>query len=171
MIMLKVLLLILVLNFSFSSESHFEMTAKGKIKNYKFEEVNVTEFSESRLLNMQEIFEFSGNQYSIKKGKGKFSLYKGNELVYSIGGGVWGDIYDADGNTIAKNMKSGKKWKDSSGDFLLEVDSSLNSNEANISITMSKNDPELGLLLVYHQLYCLRQNQIAVDSSFFSFFE
>ena len=167
--MLNILLLTIFLNFSL--EPHFEIMANGKIKNYKFGEVNVTEFSESHLLNMQETFEFSGNQYSIKKGKGKFSLYKGSKLVYSIGGGAWGDIYDADGNIIAKNMKSCKKWKDSNGALVLEADSSLNRNEANITITISQNVPELGLLVIYHQLEGLMKNQIAIDSSFFSFFE
>jgi hypothetical protein len=169
--MIYIALFSLIFNFYFPSDTHlFEITAKGVMKNYEFSTVNIEGFSESKSVEIKNHFEFLEEEYSIHNQKGKISLFKSGKLVYSMGKGQWADIYDENGKIIAKNNKRGNSWNAEQEGGFLKVKSNVKANQFEISIHLPQNDPELGLLLIYHQLEHLRQKKIALETSYFSFF-
>jgi hypothetical protein len=169
--MILITLITFILNFFSSSNSDsFEITAKGSLKNDQFSAVNIEGFSESKAVEIKNEFEFLEQNYSFKAQKGKIYLYKAGNLVYSMGKGQWSNIYDASGKKIAKNIRKGTSWNAEQDTGFLKVKSNAKNNEFEISIHLSQNDPDLGLLLIYHQLEHLRQKKIAMESSYFSFF-
>ncbi len=153
------------------AQDSIEIEAYAQFQNYSIDNVIIKGFSDSLFIKDITAFEFEGKQYSFRKVRRRVQLLQDSNLKYEMGGGIRGEIFDWKGNKIGKtSKKNNKSLEDFEGENLALIKLAPNKNGVQINIILSKDDPELALLLVYHRLEYYRNKKIADETVFFVFF-